>query len=75
MFGWFRKPRNLVWTGDVLIDARTDEVLATVVSNGRLGEPFYLWRSWDGYQFTSHKCPHAFITKDGAKKFVEEKFR
>jgi len=73
MFGWFKKPRNLVWTGDVLIDARTDEVLATVVlmEQGK----FWSWYRWIDRHYTTHGCPEAFKTRDGAKKFVEEKFR
>ena len=72
MFGWFKKPRNLVWTDDVLIDARTDEVLAQVTYMSTLNA--YRYWVWDGY-WSNSNCSEAFHTKDGAKKFVEEKFR
>ncbi len=73
MFNWFRKPRNLVWTGDVLIDARTDEVLARVFLDDRPTTQFYRWEGWIGHFALGRG--RAFLTKDGAKKFVEEKFR
>lgn len=69
-FNWFRKPRNLVWTGDVLIDARTDEVLARV-SIGK-APVAWRWERWSGCWFIEEA---AFYTREGAKKFVEEKFR
>jgi hypothetical protein len=73
MFRWFRKPRNLAWTDDVLIDARTDEVLAIVVQMEP--ENLWSWYRWNDRHYTTRGCPEAFKTKDGAKKFVEEKFR
>lgn len=59
-----------MWVGDVLIDARTDEVLARVIAAE--DDELRAWQSW--YRgWCSEK--EAFVTREGAKKFVEEKFR